>query len=71
MWPRSAKSIPISPEAKRVLGIEAESLPPSELISAILKAPVDLLYNGGIGTYVKAAEESHARSATARTIRSA
>ena len=40
--------------------IEAESLTPTELISAILKAPVDLLYNGGIGTYVKAADESHA-----------
>jgi len=60
VWPRSAKSIPVSPEARRALGIEAEHLPPAELISAILKAPVHLLYNGGIGTYVKAAEESHA-----------
>ena len=60
VWPRSAKSIPLSPEARRALGIEAETLPPTELINAILKAPVQLLYNGGIGTYVKAAEESHA-----------
>jgi glutamate dehydrogenase len=60
VWPRSAKSIPLSPETRRALGIEAESLPPTELINAILKAPVDLLYNGGIGTYVKAVEESHA-----------
>src|SRR5262249_48256049 len=60
VWPRSAKSIPISPETKRALAIEADSLAPNELINAILKAPVDLLYNGGIGTYVKSAHESHA-----------
>ncbi|MGZ8155617.1 MAG: NAD-glutamate dehydrogenase, partial [Burkholderiales bacterium] len=57
--PRSAKSIPISVDAKRVLGIEADRLTPNELISAILEAPVDFLYNGGIGTYVKATDESH------------
>ncbi len=61
VWPRSAKSVPISPEARAVLGIEAQSMTPAELIHAILKAPVDLLYNGGIGTYVKAAGESHAQ----------
>ena len=61
VWARSEKSIPISPEAKAVLGIAADRLPPTELISAILRAPVDLLYNGGIGTYVKAAAESHAQ----------
>jgi glutamate dehydrogenase len=60
VWPRSAKSIPVSPQARKALGIEAESLAPNELIGAILKAPVDLLYNGGIGTYVKSADESHA-----------
>jgi glutamate dehydrogenase len=59
VWPRSAKSIRISDEARRALGIEAKSLTPSELMSAILKAPVDLLYNGGIGTYVKSSRESH------------
>ena len=60
VWPRSAKSIDISPETRLALGIEAEELSPSELISAILRAPVDLLYNGGIGTYVKATTESDA-----------
>jgi glutamate dehydrogenase len=59
VWPRSVKSIPLSPQARKALGIEAEQLAPAELIHAILKAPVDLLYNGGIGTYVKASSESH------------
>ncbi len=60
VWPRSAKSIPLSPEAQGALGVKAEALSPAELVSAILKAPVDMLYNGGIGTYVKSARESHA-----------
>jgi len=60
VWPRSAKSIPISPEARQALGIEADRLAPNALVNAILKAPADLLYNGGIGTYVKASDESHA-----------
>ena len=60
VYSRSAKSIKLSPEAREALGIEAEKLAPNELIQAILKAPVDLLYNGGIGTYVKASTESHA-----------
>jgi glutamate dehydrogenase len=62
VWPRSAKSIPISPEARAALGLtgEATALSPAELLKAILLAPVDLLWNGGIGTYVKAANESHA-----------
>ena len=60
IFPRSAKSIPLSPEVKKVLGAQAGALSPTELISAILRAPVDLLYNGGIGTYVKSADESHA-----------
>jgi glutamate dehydrogenase len=60
VWARSEKSIPISPQARVVLGIGAERLAPAELVSAILKAPVDLLYNGGIGTYVKASTETHA-----------
>jgi glutamate dehydrogenase len=59
IWARSEKSIPISPQAGTALGISAERLTPTELVSAILKAPVDLLYNGGIGTYVKAAAETH------------
>ena len=60
VYPRSAKSIPLGPETRRALGIEAGSLTPNELIAAMLKAPVDLLWNGGIGTYVKAKRESHA-----------
>ena len=60
IWARSEKSIPISPQTQAALGIAASKLTPAELISAILKAPVDLLYNGGIGTYVKATSETHA-----------
>ncbi len=58
--PRSAKSIAITPEVAKALAITAKSLTPTELVNAILKAPVDLLYNGGIGTYVKAKGETHA-----------
>ena len=56
------KSVPVSPQARTALGIDAtvSALSPDELISAILAAPVDLLWNGGIGTYVKASSESHA-----------
>jgi glutamate dehydrogenase len=61
IYPRGAKSITLSPEARAVIGIEAEELTPVELLKAILQAPVDLLYNGGIGTYVKASFESHAQ----------
>jgi glutamate dehydrogenase len=60
VWARSEKSVPLSPQARLALGITAEQLTPAELVSAILKAPVDLLYNGGIGTYVKASGETHA-----------
>jgi glutamate dehydrogenase len=60
VYPRSAKSIPLSPQARKALGIEARALTPAELIREILRAPVDLLYIGGIGTYVKASSESHA-----------
>jgi glutamate dehydrogenase len=59
--PRSAKSIAVTPEVAKVLGISAKVLTPAELVNAILKAPVDLIYNGGIGTYVKAASETHAQ----------
>jgi glutamate dehydrogenase len=57
VWPRSAKSIPLSPQARRALGVEAEALTPNELIGVMLRAPVDLLWNGGVGTYVKATSE--------------
>ncbi len=65
VWPRSVKSVPISPEARRALGLSPEvtALAPNELVRAILLAPVDLLWNGGIGTFVKARAESHADAA--------
>ncbi|MDT8375456.1 MAG: NAD-glutamate dehydrogenase [Mariprofundaceae bacterium] len=59
VFERNAKSIPISGELGKALGTEAARLSGEALIQAILKAPVDLLYNGGIGTYVKASNESH------------
>ncbi|MDR3220641.1 MAG: NAD-glutamate dehydrogenase [Candidatus Accumulibacter sp.] len=59
VWPRSVKSIPLSPQARARLGVDAPQMTPNELMSAILKAPVDLFYNGGIGTYVKASAQSH------------
>jgi len=60
VYPRSAKSIDLSPQARRALGVDAARLTPNEVIRAMLKAPVDLLWNGGIGTYVKARSESNA-----------
>ena len=61
VWARHLKTIPVSAEAAAALGLEggASHLAPTALISAILAAPVDLLWNGGIGTYVKASTESH------------
>ena len=59
VFPRSQKDIPLSPQVRAVLGIEAETLDPDGLISAILKSPVDLLWFGGIGTYVKAEAENN------------
>src|SRR5215210_3414327 len=60
VYARTAKSIPLSPEARDLLGVEEETLTPNEVIRALLKARVDLLFNGGIGTYVKASYETHA-----------
>jgi glutamate dehydrogenase len=60
VYPRSLKSISLSPQAREALGIKAERMTPDQLIQAMLRAPVDLLWNGGIGTYVKANFESHA-----------
>jgi len=62
VYPRSAKSIPVSPQVRAALGIKDDvtQLNPNELMSAILKAPVDLLWNGGIGTYVKSSQETNA-----------
>lgn len=59
VFERSAKSIKITREMKQAFNIKEDSLSPDELIHALLKAPVDLLWNGGIGTYIKASSESH------------
>lgn len=59
VFPRSAKSIPISDEVKAMVGIKEEKLTPTELINYLLKAQVDLIWNGGIGTYIKSESESH------------
>ncbi|MEK6438669.1 NAD-glutamate dehydrogenase [Pseudonocardia sp. T1-2H] len=62
VWPRTAKSVPVGPEMREALGLPAHvtRLSPPELIHAILLSPADLLWNGGIGTYVKASTETHA-----------
>jgi glutamate dehydrogenase len=58
VWSRTAKSVDVSAAAAEALGIEPGPRPPDELIQAILRAPVDLLWNGGIGTFVKASTET-------------
>ncbi|MFJ9105068.1 NAD-glutamate dehydrogenase [Streptomyces sp. NPDC102405] len=62
VFPRTAKSIPVNAHIREALGIEDKvaKMTPADLMKAILKAPVDLLWNGGIGTYVKASTETHA-----------
>ncbi|GLQ10196.1 NAD-glutamate dehydrogenase [Devosia yakushimensis] len=60
VFSRSLKSIPLSAEARAVLGIEAAHATPAEVMSAILRAQVDLLWFGGIGTYVRGAQETDA-----------
>ncbi|MCB1632854.1 MAG: NAD-glutamate dehydrogenase, partial [Pseudomonadales bacterium] len=59
VYPRSAKSIDLSPEAQEALGTTVERVTPNQLIQLVLRAPVDMLWNGGVGTYVKASTESH------------
>ncbi|PIW31534.1 MAG: NAD-glutamate dehydrogenase [Rhodobacterales bacterium CG15_BIG_FIL_POST_REV_8_21_14_020_59_13] len=59
IYSRSEKAIKLSKEARKALGIETESLSPPELMTAILKAQVELLWFGGIGTYVKASSQQH------------
>ena len=63
VWDRTLKSIPVSPHMHEALGIDASvnRMTPDDLISAILRAPVDLLWNGGIGTYVRATSETDAQ----------
>jgi glutamate dehydrogenase len=60
VFPRTAKSIELSTEVRAALDVDDASLTPNEVIRALLRAPVDLLWNGGIGTYVKASDERHA-----------
>lgn len=62
VFPRTAKSVPVSAQMRQALGLPAavDKLSPPDLIQAVLRADVDLLYNGGVGTYVKATEESDA-----------
>ncbi len=60
VFKRTSKTIPLSAEMKKLLDIQDNSLAPNDLIRALLKAPADLLFNGGIGTYVKAFAESDA-----------
>ncbi len=60
VFSRSLKSIPLSPQVKAMLEIKADAVAPTELINAILKAPAELLYLGGIGTHVKAEGEANA-----------
>jgi glutamate dehydrogenase len=64
IFPRSAKSIPVNAHIREALGIDSgvTKMTPADLMKAILGAPVDLLWNGGIGTYVKASTESHAEA---------
>ncbi|GLZ47282.1 glutamate dehydrogenase [Actinomycetospora sp. NBRC 106375] len=60
VYPRTMKAVPVSPEAARALGADPGEMDPPTLVRAILRAPADLLWNGGIGTYVKASTETHA-----------
>ncbi|MFD0363972.1 NAD-glutamate dehydrogenase [Nocardia sp. GCM10030253] len=62
VWDRTVKSVPISPQTRKALGLAdgVEALSPPELVRAILLAPVGLLWNGGIGTYIKASTETNA-----------
>ncbi|NLU83993.1 NAD-glutamate dehydrogenase [Rhodococcus sp. HNM0569] len=62
VWPRTVKSIPIAPAARAALGLAEDvvALSPPDLVRAVLRAPVQLLWNGGIGTYVKGSDETHA-----------
>jgi glutamate dehydrogenase len=60
VFDRAARAVPLTPQVRAMLGVEDEVLSGEELIRAILRMPVDLLWNGGIGTYIKASRESNA-----------
>ena len=59
IFSRQSKSIKLTPQIKKMLGTQKQNMSPLELMQAILKMQVDLLWNGGIGTYVKGSKESH------------
>jgi glutamate dehydrogenase len=59
IYPRDAKDVPLSAQARALLGIDVARPAPSQVLQAILRLPVDLLWNGGIGTYVKASWEAN------------
>lgn len=60
IFDRQAKSITLTPEIKKLTGLKQDAVTPTELLRALLQAPVDLIWNGGIGTYVKSSDETHA-----------
>jgi glutamate dehydrogenase len=59
VFSRRLKSIDLSPELQQLLGVDDKKMIPTQLISALLKAPVDMIWNGGIGTYIKSSKETH------------
>ncbi len=63
IWARTEKRIPLSSQMRDALGTDEESMTPDQMVSAILSSPVDLLWNGGIGTYVKASHETQTDAA--------
>lgn len=60
VFPRSARVVPLAPPVRQRLGVDDETLSPDEVVQAILRAPVDLMWNGGVGTFVRAANETDA-----------
>ena len=60
IYNRELKSVSLSPQAQQALGVEGDTFTPDEIVRAVLCAPVDLLYNGGVGTYVRSVDESNA-----------
>src|SRR5690606_27035182 len=62
VYPRNLKTLQITPEVRAILGLapDVTQMTPNDLLIAILKSPVDLIWNGGIGTYVKGSIETHA-----------
>ncbi|HEX4533500.1 MAG TPA: NAD-glutamate dehydrogenase, partial [Rhizomicrobium sp.] len=59
VYPRTLKEIPVSPEVKQITGLSKDKIAPAELIKALLKSDVDLLWFGGIGTYIKASTQNN------------